>query len=82
MQITIFIYSYWLSRAYTYQCLWFVFKVDFYTSIFQFDINEKYMMLRNHRMRDTSNFNLQHTVIYLCDDRNMFLITCIHGIGN
>jgi hypothetical protein len=80
MKIAVFIYSDRLRITYANHCLRLVSEVHTDTASLSLHINEGDVVLWKHRMSDASDFHLDSAVIYPCNDRNMFLVACIHCI--
>ncbi len=80
MQVAVFIYGHRLSCACAYFCFRLVFEIDPDASVFIFHIDECDVMLREHRVWDASDLDLDPAVVDACYDRYMFLVACIHGV--
>lgn len=80
MQVAIFIYGYRFARACAYLCFRLVRQIDPYASVFIFHIDECDVMLREHRVSDASDFDLDPAVVDACYDRYMLFVACIHSV--
>lgn len=77
VKIAVFIDCQGFSVASADQSLWSVFKIDTNAAILCFNINEGNMMLRQHRMRFTSDLDLDLASVKTGYNRNMLFLAGI-----
>ena len=78
MKIAVFIDCHRLLIAYAYYSLWLILEVNTDTTVLCLDIDERYVVLWEHRVGHAADLYLDCAVIKLCNYRHMLLKTCIY----
>ena len=73
MKVAVLINCHRLFVAYAYHCFWLILEIYTYASVLSLDIDKSYMMLREHRVCNASNFYLDMAIVKSCNDRYMLL---------
>ena len=82
VKVTVFVHGNRFFSARTDDGFRLVCKVDSDSASLGFKIDEAYVVLRCHRMRYASNFNLELAIVKSGHDRNMLLYACICCVRN
>ena len=78
MKVAVLINCHRLFVAYAYHCFWLILEIYTDASVLSLNIDKSYMMLREHRVCNASDFYLDHALIESGNYRDMLLKTCIN----